>query len=334
MKRIAIRCAAVLLAALPVLHADTWSLLHDNDFIFDSDDHYSAGLQIGWMGEERTPNTPGGFNRAYVDGFTALLESLGISFEDRRRNGAISLQEMMVTPEDLDSREPIYDDVPYMGVLSSGFTLFAWDENAFDAYNLTLGVIGPRSGAEQLQKRVHEIVGAAEPRGWDNQLGSRGLFQAGYVRGVRQYLKEYGDDRRLEWFNSYHVDLGTFYCGAGVGTALRYGSAMPRGFSTPGGLLNSIQSDKLAFSERTRDTGWELHAGLFVSGIAYLYFYDAAKRAGYRFDRPRVIPKLNLGASLYYERWRLSLDIFPAGSSNANSESSSFGRISLTWSPE
>jgi hypothetical protein len=35
---------------------------------------------------------------------------------------------------------------------------------------LTVGVVGPASFAEQTQKRIHEIVNADEPRGWNTQL--------------------------------------------------------------------------------------------------------------------------------------------------------------------
>ena len=321
------------MALTAALHADTWSLLHDNDFVFDSDDRYSAGLQIGWTGSAYEAAEADSFNRAYISAMSSLLALTGVSFEGRRRSGAISLQEMMITPSNLESRVPIYDDVPYAGILSADFALFAYDDDDFDTYRLSVGILGPDSGAESLQKAVHKLVGATDPKGWDNQLGTKAIIQAGYAKGIRQYVRKYAGESRLEWFNSYYVDIGTLYSGAGVGSSLRYGVNMPRNFAASGGLLNNITGDRLGLEEGRRKWGWEIRAGIALNGVAYFYYFDEAKRRGYTFDRPRLIPKANIGASLYLDGFRLSLDLFPEGSSNANTESSSFGRISFTWWP-
>jgi lipid A 3-O-deacylase len=318
------------LATLP-LCADSWSLQHDNDLVFDSDDGYSAGLRIGWMGEPYDRNAEGSFNRQYVAAMSGIVSLLGVSFEERRRSGAIGIQALIVTPEDLERPEPIYDDVPYMGLLSSHFSLFSWNAEDVEEFRVSLGVLGPPSNAASVQKRVHRLIGATEPKGWDNQLGTHPVVQAGYTRGWRHYAREYGGSRRMEWFNSCSADIGTFYNGVGAGSVLRFGRNMPANFVTTSGLLSSSQSNRLALEERTKQPGWELRAGLGISAIGYLYLYDEAKRLGYTFDRPRFIPRGNIGASVYRERFHLSLDLFPAGSVGTNPESKSFGRIILVW---
>lgn len=332
MKRVRVVSALFGLLALQ-LQADTWSVLHDNDYIFNSDDSYSAGLQINWMGECYHESDAGSFNRRYVSALSNLVASLGVSFEGRRRNGAFGMHALMITPDDLGRTEPIYDDVPYAGILSNNFTLFSWDRNDFDAYYASLGILGPQSNAESVQKNVHKLIGSTEPRGWDNQLGNRIIVQVGYVRGIRHYVRTYNDHRRLEWFFSSHLDVGNFYNGAGMGTSLRFGSHMPWNFAAVSGVLNSVTGNKLAFKP-VKDPGWELRVGLSVSGIAYFYFYEEAKRLGYAFDRPRIIPIANIGASFYWDRFRIAFDLFPTRSSDVDPRSSSFGRITLTWSVE
>jgi lipid A 3-O-deacylase len=313
------------------LQGESWSLLHDNDLVFNSDDHYTGGVQIGWMSDPYGSSGAGSFGQGYVTLLSRFVSLFGVSFEGRQRSGAIGLHELIITPEDLNSTEPIYDDVPYVGVLSGTFSLFSWDADDFEEFRLSLGVIGPSSGAEAIQKSVHSVTGSAEPRGWGNQLGTHMLLQAGYLRGARHYLREYGGNRRLEWCNSYSVDLGNFYSGIGAGSLLRFGRNMPANFVTASGLLSSSQSNRIGVEERGKEPGWEIRAGIGASAVGYLYLYDEAKARGYSFERPRLIPRGNIGATYYWEGFHLSLDLFPAGSVGANPKSKSFGRINLVW---
>jgi len=324
-------CFAGLLLILQPLRAENWSLLHDNDWIFNSDDHYSGGLQIGWMGDSCGSSGAGSFERRYAALMSDAVGVFGVSFEGKQRSGAISIHEVIITPEDLTDTEPIYDDVPYVGVLSGAFSLFAWDAETFEEFRLSLGVVGPPSGAEAIQKGVHRLTGSTEPRGWEHQLGTHPLLQIGYLRGVQRQLHEFGGNRRLEWCNSYGAELGNFYSGFGVGSSLRFGRNMPGNFAAASGLLSSSQSNRLGLERQKALPGWEIRAGVGMSVVGYLYLYEAAKAQGYEFDRPRIIPRGNIGATLYRKGFHFALDLFPAGSVGGNPKSKSFGRMMLVW---
>ncbi|WP_373072859.1 lipid A deacylase LpxR family protein [Sulfurimonas sp.] len=316
--------------ALP-LYADSIYILHDNDLVFDSDDHYSAGLQIGWISNEYDNNTTEGFSQSYVKLLSDTVELTGVTFKNRKLAGTISVQEMIITPSELKSSEPIYNDIPYMGLLSSSFSLLSWNEKKFDEYRFTIGIIGPDSGAEQLQKTVHTIVDTTDPKGWDNQLDTKIVAQIGYTHGIKQYIGSYSNSMRFEWFNSYYADVGNFYCGAGVGSSIRYGQNMPFNFESASGLFNSSKGDMIELDKKSSSMGWDIHGGVYLNAIAYLYLYDESKRLGYSYDRSYFLPIVNFGVSWYMENFNISLDLFPSQSTVTNPDSASFARINLSF---
>lgn len=313
------------------LSADSIYILHDNDLLFDSDDHYSAGLQIGWMSNAYDENTSDGFGQSYVALLSNILKLTGISFHNHKRAGTISVQEMIITPNDLKKSEPVYNDVPYMGLLSNTFSLLSWDEDDFSEYRFTIGIIGPDSGAKQLQKTVHTIVGATDPKGWDNQLDTKIVAQIGYTHAIKQYIKNYRNYMRFEWSNSYYADVGNFYCGAGVGSSVRYGQNMPFNFESASGLLNSSKGDMVELDKKASSMGWDIHGGIYLNAIAYLYLYDESKRLGYSYERSYFHPVVNLGLSWYMENFNVSFDVFPSQSTARNPDSASFARINLSF---
>jgi hypothetical protein len=73
-------------------------------------------------------------------------------------------------PSGLLMSRQILVDRPYAGWLHGSAGLIAETGRRLDQLELTVGVVGPASLAEQTQKRIHEIVNADEPRGRNTQL--------------------------------------------------------------------------------------------------------------------------------------------------------------------
>ena len=90
---------------------------------------------------------------------------------DLQARASISLGQNIYTPEDITKKELIEEDRPYGGWLYLGFGLVAnQGSRRFDKIELTLGMVGPWSMAEEVQKTWHSFFDFREPRGWDNQL--------------------------------------------------------------------------------------------------------------------------------------------------------------------
>ena len=207
--------------------ADIWSVSIDNDVVFDSDDSYTGAFIVTWTGDEYSRAEEGSFTRSYTSFMSGMASWFPFSdFKGKKRNATIALQEFIITPDDINETEPVYDDVPYSGTLALHFSLYVWDEQEIENYRISAGVVGPRSGAEQLQRNLHKIIGANDPKGWDNQLGTHYALNFGYLRGIKHYIKPYANGMRLEWASSYFADIGNYYVGAGGGSVVRFGGAV------------------------------------------------------------------------------------------------------------
>lgn len=99
----------------------------------------------------------------------------------------------MYTPGDYSRTDLIIDDRPYAGLLYLGL---AWSrrrqatptgQEMLDTREITLGVIGPWSLAEQSQNLVHDAIGSPRFLGWDHQLENEPAFQLAVDRKFKTY---------------------------------------------------------------------------------------------------------------------------------------------------
>lgn len=125
-------------------------------------------------------NYTGGYRSACTGSTPKLLNDLILPERPpgsiRHSRTTFGIAHSTFTPEDLARSDPIEDDQPYAGWLYLTFGL-EWETipkadrlRHLDSLELQLGVIGPLSGAEQIQRTTHDILDAVDPQGWDNQL--------------------------------------------------------------------------------------------------------------------------------------------------------------------
>jgi hypothetical protein len=82
------------------------------------------------------------------------------------------LGQSMFTPEDLSMAVPDPKDRPYAGWLFLGARLYRETDNVLDRAQVTLGVVGPSSGADAVQRWWHALhwFGGVRPLGWHAQI--------------------------------------------------------------------------------------------------------------------------------------------------------------------
>lgn len=156
------------------------------------------------------------------------------------QNVVVRLGQAMYTPEDYTRTDLITDDRPYAGLLYMGL---AWNRRVhpqgagyeiLDTRELTLGVIGPWSLAEQSQNLVHDLRGIDRFRGWDNQLHNEPAFQIAMERKFKPYIgtaavrRGWGSDV----VGSYALRVGNIETAASVGFELRAGWNLPNDFGS------------------------------------------------------------------------------------------------------
>src|SRR5690606_5319533 len=124
----------------------------------DTDRHYTSGFALGFAhqpqwAEELAPYMP--FAEQFGPARTAAGYIVG---------------QFIHTPEGINQQTVIADDLPYSGYIFAGVYWQRSNEATLDHFQLALGMVGPSSQAEEVQRVVHDMVGIRKLRGWDNQL--------------------------------------------------------------------------------------------------------------------------------------------------------------------
>ncbi|RTQ47549.1 lipid A deacylase LpxR family protein [Hymenobacter gummosus] len=141
--------------------------------------------------------------------------------------------------------------------------------------SLSLGVIGPAAGAKGFQTKLHELLGAPTPRGWDYQI--RNDLVLGYAGRLEQRLGGLG--RWAELLGGGTAALGTLRTYAAADARLRLG------------LFNPYLSD-LGVRRASNSAGYR-RLQLFAEGQieGRLIGYDATLQGGLlRRDNPYELP--------------------------------------------
>jgi len=150
---------------------------------------------------------------------------------------AWAVSQGIVTPDDVSIEEPQPDDAPWAGTLGVSVSWSAYDNQRLAALQLFAGCMGPCSGAESVQKFVHEDLGfGTPPEGWDNQLVNQALGNVNYE--YRYKLLAAAAD---QYFNPGHfaqdvsvggqVGLGNMETFVRGQIEYRFGWGLPMGFA-------------------------------------------------------------------------------------------------------
>ena len=260
---IALALVSVVMAALIVATAalarddkppqDPWTLYlfrfeFDNDNFLGSDDAFSAGWSFQL--HSRLDDT---WHPAYAN-WIGKFPGLGDDGKGGRiARWAVGLGQVILTPEDISIEAFQPNDVPYAGVLSIAESWSAYDNRRMGALQLLIGCMGPCSGAESVQKFIHEDLGLGEPpQGWDNQLAEKWLGNANYEYRYKIVADEPGEYAPGKFAQDFSVggqvglgNLATFVQGQ---FEYRFGWGVPMGFTkAPDPLGLGIMLDPVYF---------------------------------------------------------------------------------------
>lgn len=239
---------------------------------------------------------------------------------------AYTLGQMMVTPKDIKIADPDPDSAPYAGLLFLRSSYLAVHEDYADQLGLTLGILGPSSGAEEVQKFVHKVVGANEPQGWDHQLQDEPVAQLSRSRVWRFAGEDLGAPR-ADLLVLGEITGGNLESGLGTAFIARYGRGLEQSFATAAQMTERMPNP-IAL-----DSGWHVYGG-FAGG----YLYNQIFVTGNTF---RDSPETDLrnwqhsfigGGSYSWQNWSLSLSYFDGTSLDKLSSSRErYGSLSVAW---
>ena len=249
----------------------------DNDIIWNRDSNFTNGWSLQYHTKRYAS-----WDEAKMPGFVKWMGNNipTLNDEDAIVRIGQGVGQNMITPGDLTVEEPQEGDVPYAGTLT--YTLNWQNFNRDKGRNLqvSLGVLGPESMAEEFQKFVHDDLGISEsPQGWDTQRESEPIINLGYehsrrVGHIGNYLNDWGG--QLAVIPS--ASLGNLMTGVEVGLALRYGWNILEGFNTypapPG--RGFFQASHLAKPPSASPHGFEAVLGARACYLIYSVIYDGS----------------------------------------------------------
>ncbi len=247
---------AVAVKAQPA--ADTssiWTLQDENASISagkPTDRFYVNGLRLGWT----SPTTQ-------VPNFLADLgNTLWGSGQQRI---AIDLAQQIYTPAGTSTTVPSRYDRPYAGVLLGNFSLLSDSEDTRSVLTLSLGLVGPGSGAEQLQNGFHDAIGQTHALGWNSQIQNTPAIELLHERTWRLPM---GTVAGLETdaLPSLTIGLGDLRDYVQAGLTFRFGQGLGSDFGVPRFRPGLSGGDAFV---PTRPFAWYVFAGANGQAVGY-----------------------------------------------------------------
>lgn len=307
--------------------AGTLNVAWDNDIVVIKDRGYTNGMRLSWLSNsaESQPNNSGVADRlkpymSHLPGFKQL-EFTG------QNAWSLSLQQTIVTPEDIEKNPPDYNDLPFMGYTSLDAHYYRWTYKTIMGYGVSLGVVGRESGAESTQRWFHKMIGSDKPRGWDQQLGT--YWQGGtYFQFGHRFLLPDAGSLEQEVMGLGQLSLHTYRSGTQLSGSWRLGKNLPRNFVPDYASLSSTIGLPGMFEDDA--SGWAIFASIMGEWVAHSFLDTKAEP--YRYDQERLVLHGGVGASLHGKNWQLAL-AFRASTDqeSTHDDALTFGTLSATW---
>ena len=226
------------------------------------------------------------------------------------------LQQNIYTPQDISIDTPIINDRPYAGLLCVGLRgTKQWYFNEYEIrriyhqLEMSVGVVGKYSLAEQTQKLTHDWLDSRKPMGWDYQSNDRLWLHSSLIIYGEVITTRYLNIRSLVL-----VDAGTVISDIGFGGEAMVGYNIPK------------YNDKPMISQNH-----DFSVYVFGSWIERHFFYNKFLESDYTdITIRKSVSETRVGIGASYKMLYLQYGFVERGREfNEQIENSTFGSISI-----
>lgn len=301
----------------------------ENDTLTGSDNNYTNGLGVTWVSSDLDSYDEDTFVSKWGRfwNFLPFVEDQGY-----RTYASWTVAQEMHTSDDIEITNPPEGDQPYAGILYVDSVLYARSERWAHAWELKLGVVGPASQADNVQKDFHELIGGVEPRGWDTQLPDEPVINIGLTTAHLWAEGNAGGSAKWRLVPVGHVGLGTYFTGVGLGM---YGEL---GWN----LVDALGGTALREGLNAASTvgvgpvdGWSVSffGGFGGHAIAHYLPLDGTVFEDSRsVDTKPFVGNVSLGMAVRHGRFALSLaTTFSTDAFDTQQKAAEFGTLSVSW---
>lgn len=242
----------------PWVNAGQWHLQVDNDFVFSDDGNYTNGLMLGWESapQQDLNNTASPIRWQSV-----------FSFEqsDAEQAWGIKLTQQMWTPGEIEIDRPQPYDRPYAGYLAIESHTATYGERWAQKNWLSIGVIGPASGTEQLQKVFHKLTPSSTPNGWQHQIENQLTVQIAYevdalILRREAFNNAFTGETQWDLSGLSHSQIGNFRSETDLGLTFRWGTNLADSF----GRLSLHDGQFGNISATAKSSNWMLFSRAYI----------------------------------------------------------------------
>lgn len=296
----------------------TFSL--ENDLFTNSDDNYTNGVRMSYLSPEN--NIP--------DWLSETADAMPFFSSNGHKRWHVALGQSMFTPEDLSVRTLQVNDRPYAGWLYGSVGVISDTGRRLENLQLTLGMVGPASAADDAQDFFHHLIGSPDPQGWDNQLKNEAGVVLTYERKWRNLYEYSPSGLGVDITPSLGGSVGNVYTHAAVGAVARIGFDLPSDYGPPLISPNLPGSD---FFMPTQDFGWYLFAGVEGRAVARNIFLDGNTfQDSHSVDKRPFIAGLQAGIAFTFEDMRIAYThIFRTEEFKGQGENDKYGALSVSF---
>jgi len=261
---------------LPEKNLHTFSIYLENDYFAGKDGEYSNGLKLTWSSSIKDQYPKDVWPHRWL--YPLVRHIPFEKYPDRKKNITFAFGQNIYTPEDIEAEEVVEDERPYAGITYLSLGFHSRLEREMDSIEVSLGLVGPNSYAEQCQKAVHRVFDDIQPKGWDNQLNNEPVLEIVYEHKKKiiqtGITGGFGQDLILNTGGGLGNAL-TYY---NLGLAYRIGWNMPNDFGIfpirPISSFNGSFDEKDPRSAKNSKIGVQFFASVEGRAVLYNIFLD------------------------------------------------------------
>lgn len=232
-KAIVFMLFCLLLGIWPSTHAGQLNIQLENDGIFASDGNYTNGFSLAWESKARSSHQQQ--LPASMPIFFQLQHHIRLPVAQTHSAWGVKLSQRMWTPDAIILVDPQPYDRPYAGLLEIESHTADYSPRFAQKNWLALGIIGPKSQAEQVQKKVHSFTGSTPPQGWQHQIKDQVTFQLAYevdalLLRTQKLRGKLFTNSQFELSSYSHIALGNFNSQVSLGLLFKWGTQLNKTF--------------------------------------------------------------------------------------------------------
>ncbi len=296
------------------------TIAYENDIFASEDNNYTNGVRASYISPES--KTPHWLEQA--------AETLPFYPKDGRSRWNLAVGQSIYTPNDITLLKPPSDDQPYAGWLYGTAGLVTDTGKTLDTFQITLGMVGPASGAETTQETVHHIVDSPQPQGWKYQLDNEPGVVISYQRKWRNVYEFSPFGLGVDFSPAVGGNVGNIFTDASVGAMARIGFDLPADYGPPLIRRTLGGSDFFMPSE---NLGGYLFAGVEGRAVGRNIFLDGNSFDDNtpHVDKENFVGSAQMGVAVTYHNTRVAYThVFESKEFETQQQNNQYGAVTVS----